>query len=291
MDSLADRALALIKKRGTMRSNQLAGGLGSDEAAVDVALAPHCASGELVRCSVTLIGKGAVNEYRISAAGPRKADDSDQKKPPTPPEAVLAAAAAAPEAAQPRTTPHQPSDEGETMSVHERILAAYKKHGPMTTRQLRKYVDVSWVSVACGQAATQGALVRLGGGARSTIYGLPGQKLPTGREPAAPAKPKKARKAAAKKRSAPVRKVQRKTAKKVQKTVLPPRQPAGRHLRTEHADLRPQRADAGAFRTAIASDGAMIFLGAAAGAFELNRVESRALIEFVRTLDGGTLGA
>ncbi|TAK81734.1 MAG: hypothetical protein EPO20_24010 [Betaproteobacteria bacterium] len=50
-------------------------------------------------------------------------------------------------------------------------------------------------------------------------------------------------------------------------------------------------ADAGAFRAAIASDGAMIFLGAAAGQFELNRGESSALIEFVRTLDRGEVGS
>ena len=45
------------------------------------------------------------------------------------------------------------------------------------------------------------------------------------------------------------------------------------------------------FRAAIASDGAMIFLGATAGRFELTRAESRALIDFVRTLDRGEAAA
>jgi hypothetical protein len=181
------------------------------------------------------------------------------------------------------------------MSVHERVLASFEKHGPMTTGQLRKHVDVAWVAVACAKAARDGALVRLGGGAHSSIYGLPGQKLPKGETAAAasaPAKPRKAGKAAAGKRSAPVRKVQRKTARKAQKTVSrPPARPAGSRLRMENAALRAPCADAASFRTAIASDGAMIFLGAAAGPFELTRPESRALIEFVRTLDGAKLAA
>lgn len=95
MDNIAERALDLIRRRGTLRDPQLAVALGSDEASVAAALAPHCDSGELVRCSVALVGKGDVNEYRISAAGPRKAGDAYLKKPATPPEQVLAAAAAA----------------------------------------------------------------------------------------------------------------------------------------------------------------------------------------------------
>lgn len=249
MDTLSGRAIALIGKRGTMRDNQLAEEFGCSERAVALALGPHCEPGErLVRCTVTLIGKGNVNEYRLSAAGPRKADDSHLRKRPTPPEAVLAAAEAATVRAPHRTVPPQHNTEGATMSVFERILKAYGKQGPMTSRELRKYVDVAWVSVACSQLAKQGSLVRLGGGAHSSIYGLPGQKLPNGETDAvatAPAKRKKAAKAAPKKRSAPAA-----------------------HLRTRNAELRPGNADAGkefsAFRTAIASDGAMIFLGAAA---------------------------
>ena len=90
--TLSERAIALIKKRGSMRDNQLAAELDCDEGSVQVVLAPFCASGELVSCAVNLVGKGDVNEYRISAAGPRKADESRLRKPPTPPAAVLAAA-------------------------------------------------------------------------------------------------------------------------------------------------------------------------------------------------------
>ncbi len=176
------------------------------------------------------------------------------------------------------------------MSVHERVLASFKEHGPMTAGQLRKHVDVAWVAVACAKAARDGALVRLGGSAHRSIYGLPGQKLPkgdAGAVTAAPAKPKKASKAAAKKRSAPVREVQRKTARKVQKPVS-----ASVREAAKEAKRFPSPGDeVRSFRAAIASDGAMIFLGAAAGVFELNRVEARRLVEFVRTLDAGALGA
>jgi len=163
----------------------------------------------------------------------------------------------------------------------------------MTTGQLRKHVNIGWVAVACAKAARDGALVRLGGGAHSSIYGLPGQKLATrdaGAVVTVPAKRKKTAKAAVK-RSAPERKVQRNTATSATPTRVA--RPAGGHLRIEKAALRTTyaAAAASAFRAAIASDGAMLFLGAAAGAFELNRGETRALIDFVRTLDGQRLGA
>lgn len=309
METLGGRAIALIKKRGALRDNQLAAALGSDEASVAAALAPYCDSGELVSCTVNLVGKGEVNEYRISAAGPRKTDDSHLKKPPTPPEQVLAAARAAPvppphRSVSPRhsSAPTQPSTGETTMTDVERILAAFKKHGPMTVKQARKYADVSWIGVCCPQLARKGKLVRLGGGPKSSIYGLPGQKPPKGDAGAVAtvdtaAKPKRAYK-----RRAPVR--------KVQKTVLSAKRPRvarkAPKLRKVRADLRAPRAGrllvkretdfaatpgAGAFRAAIASDGAMIFLGAAAGQFELTRAESRAVIEFVRTLDAGAAAA
>lgn len=286
---VARRAFALITSGKATRDDQLARALDSDTATIAAALAPECASGALVSCRIDRVGSTPVNEYRVSAAGPRKADESHLKKPPTPPERVLAAAKAAPVPAPHRSVPLQHNAGDATMSVSERILAAYKKHGPMTTRQLSEHVDAAWVSITCSQLAKQGKLVRLGGGAHSTIYGLPGQKLPKGDAVAtAPAKPKKAAKVAAKKRSKTKRKVQRNTATSAAR-------PAGPHLRIRNAELRLGNAGAGkqfsTFRTAIASDGAMIFLGAAAGPFELTRPESRALIEFVRTLDAGKLAA
>ncbi len=286
MGFLAERAIALIRKRGTARDNDLAAALGTGEWEIAAALTPHCASGELVCCRVNLGDKGDVNEYRPAGGGPPPGRARHPPTRPPRPEPDLAAAAAATVRAPHRTVPPQHNTEGATMSVFERILDAYKKHGPMTTRQLRAHVDVAWGSVACSQLAKAHKLIRLGGGAHSSIYGLPGQKLPKG-DGAAVAEPKKAPKAKPKKRSAPVRKVQRKTAKKAQKTVsaaVPAARPAERHLRMAYAD-------AGAFRTAIASDGAMIFLGAKAGAFELDRGETRAVIEFVRTLDRGEVGA
>jgi hypothetical protein len=77
-------------------------------------------------------------------------------------------------------------NEEKPMSIRERVLAALKKAGPMTSRQMREHVDVKHVAVEMAQAADAGALVRLGGGARSTIYGLPGQKAKVADQPAPP---------------------------------------------------------------------------------------------------------
>lgn len=166
------------------------------------------------------------------------------------------------------------------MSVKERILKIYAKHGPMNVTQLRKHVDVAWVAVACAKAARDGALVRLGGGPKSSIYGLPGQTLPKGEAGAVPAKDKKP--------SAKAPKVQRKTARKAPKP-----ESAAHRLDLANPSLRTACADAqaGDFRAAIASDGAMLFLGASCGAFELSRAETRALVAFVRELDAGTVTA
>jgi hypothetical protein len=92
--------------------------------------------------------------------------------------------------------------------------------------------------------------------------------VPASAAAAAPAKPKRAYK-----RRAPVRKTPR----------------TGLQLGDQATALPP--AAAGDFRVAIASDGAMLFLDAKVGAFELNRAETRAVIEFVRTLDRGEAGA
>ena len=158
------------------------------------------------------------------------------------------------------------------MTSREKILAAVRKFGPMTVKQVRKHVNLALLSTFCSQLAKRGELKILGGGERTSIYGLPGQKLQTTEVDAAP-----------------VRKMQRKTP------TSPKRPRAAREapkLRMKNAALRKPYADAAStFRAALASDGAMIFLGAAAGAFELNRGETRAMIDFVRTLDRGEAAA
>ena len=51
------------------------------------------------------------------------------------------------------------------------------------------------------------------------------------------------------------------------------------------------RALRGRFRPALAADGSMLLLDAVRGNFELNRVETRVVVEFVRLLDKGAIGA
>jgi hypothetical protein len=95
-----------------------------------------------------------------------------------------------------------PPKEGADMTIKDRITAALKEHGPMTTRELRKYVkDTAAPTVLAKAARETREFVRLGGGTRSGVYGLPGQKLAerkdeAPREPHSPAprKPKVAKK-------------------------------------------------------------------------------------------------
>lgn len=274
MDTLAGRALALITSGKAVRDDRLARELDTDMATVSAALAPACASGALVSCKIERIGSTPVNEYRVSAAGPRKADDSHLKKPPTPPAAVLAAAKAAPVSTPRKSAPPQPSTEGDTMSAVERILAAFEKHGPMTVKEARKHADVAWIGVTCAQFARKGKLVRLGGGPKSSIYGLPGQKLPKGDGGAVAPNMKKPK--PAKKRRKTLRKSQRNTATSARPD--------------PNAALRAQ-VDAAlkeAHRWALTSDGAFVLLGTDT---EIHRPAARALVAFVRELDGGKLAA
>lgn len=192
----------------------------------------------------------------------------------------------------------------ETESVAKRAIALITERGAIRTDQIAEALGVDKAAIASslGPYVNSGALVackveRPGGGMPVNEYRISaGGKLPAFRQlkvkaapraesleaAAAPYETPAARKPA-EKRSAPVRKVQRKTAR----TASPG------NLRAKDADLRIPYAGApaGAFRTAIASDGAMIFLGAARGAFELTREEARAVVGFVRELDGGKLAA
>lgn len=117
------------------------------------------------------------------------------------------------------------------------------------------------------------------------------------------------------KRRAPLRTAQENTATSAKRPRAAPGTARSELLAVHHAVMNPQGAverggdtltvkmvkefigaDLAAhapphFRTAIASDGAMLFLGAAAGPFELSRAEARLAIEFVRTLDRGEVGA
>ncbi len=200
----------------------------------------------------------------------------------------------------------------ETESVAKRAIALLTARGALRTAQIAEALGATTSAIASsllphvkngtltackvespGTPPTNEWRISAGGktpGFKELKVTAAGKKTPPVPVPAAAAeRPAKAKRAY--KRSAPVRKVQRNTAKTARKKAVRAPRPAARHLRTENAALRTPYADAGAFRTAIASDGAMLFLGAAAGPFELTRLESRAVIEFVRTLDRGEVGA
>ncbi len=86
MESVAQRAIALIQKQGSMRSDQIAEALGVSGAVIASSVAGHCRNGTLVSCKVERTNGGAVNEYRMSASGKAKNWHAEpaERKPPTP---------------------------------------------------------------------------------------------------------------------------------------------------------------------------------------------------------------
>jgi len=196
-----DTALELIRKRGTMRTPELAGELGIGEGAVDAMLEAARADGRLTTCAVQA-GERRSIEYRLSASGGKydpltatgalKARPAERIEPTSAIAAVLAAAAPVnagdaasstgrADQAPPRPRPPLQHPQGGTMTATEMIVAALRKHGrPMTVPQLRKLVKLDGLSTKVSVARQRGAIVKLGGGARESIYGLPGQSAPKG---------------------------------------------------------------------------------------------------------------
>lgn len=170
--SPVERALDYIKRSRSSRTPELATLLRMAPADVDALLEPERAKGVLIACQVELAGGAKVIEYRLSTSGGHTHAYGRSHF------TYGTAAQALARAAQPET--------GEThMPLVGRIKAAFEKHGPMTTRELRAHVDHDNVAVYCSQLADRGVLGRLGGGHGSTIYGLPTQSLKDRKEPAA----------------------------------------------------------------------------------------------------------
>jgi hypothetical protein len=198
----------------------------------------------------------------------------------------------------------------ETESVAKRAIALLTERGAMRTAQIAETLGVpkGAISSSLGPYVNNGTLTackvespgtpptnewRISAGGKTTAFrelkvtdkGKKTPPVPAAAAAAAktPATPKRAYK-----RRAPVRKVQRKTATSAGR---PGATGKAGVLRMKNAALRIPCADAGSFRAAVTSDGAMLFLRAAAGEFELNRAEARALVDFVRTLDHGVAAA
>lgn len=203
----------------------------------------------------------------------------------------------------------------ETKSVAQRAIALITERGAIRTDQIAEALGLDKAAIASslGAYVNNGTLVtckverpgwgmavneyRISAGGKALgfreykVKDAKSKKTPPVPVPPAAAAAIPAKAKPAKKRSAPVRKVQRNTAIAAKRPHVARKAVKLPKVRAAPSMYESGTATAGAFRTAIASDGAMIFLGAAAGPFELTRPESRALIEFVRTLDRGEVGA
>lgn len=301
-----EAALALIRKAGSLRTPALAEQLGLGEAAVDAMLEPARADGRVITCNVTAGGREVI-EYRCSVSGQsvnlrdatwraRQAHVAAAQSSRGETEPSSSSRLSSPEAAR-TAAPTTPKGE-RTMTVRDRIEAALTAHGPMTAQELRKHVDVEGLSGICSGLWKRGIIRKLGGGARSSIYGLPSQKLEERKVGDALERGaelgRKKRKGRAKK-AAPARaKHARKRRLKRTSRIPAPATPS------------PAARKKGGFRPAIAGDGALLFMGAARGDFELERAQARGFVEilrrltpaeldltadFLKTLDGAELAA
>lgn len=151
-------AVDLIGKRGSMRTPELAAELGIGEAAVDAMLLPARLDGRLNTCDV-LTGERRSIEYRSSVNGGSYS-----------PHMGIAPLRRARPFVPPLTTREEPQ-----VTFKERMEKFFSEHGAMTVLQMRAHgVKDAGLSTLLGQAG----FARLGGGKRSTVWGLDGQKAP-----------------------------------------------------------------------------------------------------------------
>jgi len=284
-------AMDLIRKRGTLRTPAIAEQLGIGEAAVDALLEPFSRSGgELITCAVQ-VGDRRVIEYRCSTLGGYTNGDwrtkSEHRKPPTPikeptapqresgSRSADAGDGAGGTSAGLHTRPLSATSAADAVATKEehgmktfleRVTAVLQKHGPMTSKELREHgMEDANASTLVGQLANRGALAKVGGGKRSTIYGLPGQK-------ANDAKAEKSSPIARRRRKA------KNAAKRARGAVA---------VRRKRTVQRPRKT----FRAALASDGSILLLGAKRGDLEIDRDAARAVVKLVRGVTSAELAA
>jgi hypothetical protein len=160
----------------------------------------------------------------------------------------------------------------------------------MRTINLRKHVGGASLSLQCRDLEKAGKVARLGGlGPKSTIWGLPGQKLPAAGEGVDmdAATPRAKKKVAKRKKAVGGGATVRRKYKKRQPrelSIVPGISATERLEAKLGRRLEVAKVVAGRFRPAIAHDGALLLSGAAQ-AGELNSAETRVLVAFLLRLD------
>lgn len=172
--SQVEKALAFIRERGDVRSNQVADWLGCTPDNAHELLQPAVLRGELVSCDLTVNGF-QLKQYRVAAAagGPIKQFNPLQASRP----GERTAPVFPRQLDEPQRPQHDQPKEETPMSIAEQIIAALKKHGPQSTQELAKHVKNENLSTIVGQLARAGKLAATPG-VKNRIYGLLDQKLP-----------------------------------------------------------------------------------------------------------------
>ena len=173
--AIAEQLVALIRRHTVVRSNALAAMCHADVTEADVValLQPLVDAGQLVTCSVQLVGDQRVTEYRLAAAGGGvvKAPNYRAYVQPRPKPAATPTPQPAPQQL------HQ--GEAVTMTVKEQILAAIGKHGPLNLPDLQKRLNKKNLSPTLAEMVNDGQLdkeQRRGG-----AYSLHGARPPAPR--------------------------------------------------------------------------------------------------------------
>ena len=171
-----------IRQRGSLRSPDLAQAFKLCEHEIDVLLDVQRAAGELISCDVELAGGKKVKEYRCSTIGGGKLLHHSpigrprSKHAPKPDPAFGSRAAIKNAIAKRFQEAGAPAQKEIPMSTSDKILAAFRAHGPMPVPELRRHVKVENLSTLILNLRIEGKVKRLGGSPRRSVWGLPGQK-------------------------------------------------------------------------------------------------------------------
>jgi len=182
-DMVVRRMVDAIRKRGSLRTPGLAEVFKLSEHEIDALLAYLCgAGGALICCDVELAGGKRVKEYRCSTVGGGKLIETyvvgrPRTKPAPKPDPAFGGRDAMKESLAKRfQEAGTPAKKEIPMSTSDKILAAFRDHGPMTVHELRRHVKVENLSTLILNLRIEGKVNRLSGSPRRSVWGLPGRK-------------------------------------------------------------------------------------------------------------------
>lgn len=266
-----EQAMDYIRRSPSVRTPELVTLLRMPAFEIDALLAGPREQGLLITCDVEVGDGQHVTEYRCSTIGGathtyRPPNRPVRRATPARPGATTKPLASEIRVSAPAPADAEPEREEPQVSMTKRfnaVHAAFKQHGPMTKRRLEELSGIKDAIDVLRHGELTQDFKRLGGKTSGTIWGVLGQQLPKdGNNPPRAIHRKKVAKHAKKRAGGGSVAVRRK----------PPVKRAKK-----------------AFRPALAADGAILFLGAHRGDFEIGGSDARVVVDLVRRLTGDEL--